>query len=432
MFRRLYPVSRRFDGLRRAFSTSDFPDYTALNLPALSPTMERGSIARWSKGEGDQIDSGDVLCEIETDKATVDFESVDDGFLAKILRDESAGELDVGVPIAIMVDEEEDVAKFKDFKLEDLGMSDDASQTPAAPAPAPTAAAVPAASAAPAAVPEPTTTAPPAGSSRVFASPLARAMARENNVDISFVAGTGPNGRVISFDVEEAVSSGVGASSTVSTTIQVAGGSPDIFATSKQTVPHYYLSVDVDLDAVLQLRQELSVDVSVNDIILKAAALTMAKVPAVNSSWQESSIHQYDHVSINLAMSTDDTFSFPVIRDVDTKGLGSIAEETQLLVEQAEFGEVLDNSTGTFSVYNLGMYGVKHVAPIIIPPQAAALGLGAIRKSVVPGENDDTVQVKHTLPVTMSLDHRVVDGAVGAEWLQCFRSLVQNPMGLLL
>lgn len=440
---------------------SSYPSHEVVGLPALSPTMETGTIASWNMEEGESFGPGDIICSVETDKATVDFEAQDDGVLAKILVQSGSDELEVGTPILITVEEPEDAAAFKDYVLEE--------SAPAAAAPAPAAEApsapAPAAPAAPVAAP---VAVPPVAASggKVVASPLAHMISKELGYDISTIPGTGPDGRIIAADVREFVPSAATeaeglatpapAQEAMAAAAPIAGAgftdyplsesSKEVanrLAQSKRNVPHYYLTVDICMDEVLKLRKELSgaVDdeegLGVYEFIIKAAAKSMKAVPAANASWMDSAVRVYDSVDMNVVVGTGDNLYTPVIRDCGSKGLKSISDELSAAMSAVESGEVTSEfgTVGTFTIMNLGMYGIKSCAPIIREPQACALALGAMENRIVPNDDPDSEEIYKEsvyLTATMSLDHRVVDGAAGAPWLSAFKSYLQSPSSLLL
>lgn len=433
-------------------SFSSYPSHEVVGLPALSPTMETGTIGGWHLVEGESFGPGDVICSVETDKATVDFEAQDDGFIAKILTEVGSDEINVGVPIMITVEEEEDVAAFKDYLLDDATPSPPPeAETPAAEAPAPTSTA-------------PATPAPasPTGG-KVVASPLAHMISKEMGHDISNIPGTGPDGRIIAADVREfvpaavssEVSSAPGQPATVAAPPIVGAGFTDFpisdsarevahrLTQSKKNVPHYYLTVDICMDAVLDLRKELSgavgeeEKIGVYEFIIKAAAKSMKVVPSANGSWMDSAVRLYDSVDMNVVVGSGDKLYTPVIRDCASKGLKAISEELNTAVTAVENEEVSSEfaSVGTFTIMNLGMYGIKSCAPIIREPQSCALALGALENRIVPNddtESDDIYKESVVMTATMSLDHRVVDGAAGAPWLSAFKSHLESPTTLLL
>ena len=467
---------------------SALPSHQVVGMPSLSPTMEAGTIASWAKKEGDSFGPGDVLCEVETDKAVVSFDAQDEGVLAKILVQAGSGEVKVGQPIMIIVEDANDVAAFANY----TPAAAPAAAVPAkAAAPAAAAAAAAAAPSSPPPPPPPSSSSPPPPSSaaagvsllghpgRVFASPSAKALAEQMGHDLRTIPGTGPNGRVVAADVREFVPSVVSQQAAVAApapaaaaaapaaagaaayVVPVAAPIPGMGFTdyplseasravaarltvAKQTVPHYYLTVDLQLGKLLGLRETLNKELgegaslSVNDFLLKAAALASRKVPEANASWHGDFVRQYHAVDINLMVGVGDGLLAPVIRNVDTKGLRALSAEVAGLVAGAEGGGLSSEAlqSGTFTLVNVGMYGVKSVAPIVSLPQACVLGVGAIENRVVPAvvpeEGGEVYQVVPGVTVTLSCDHRVIDGAVGAQWLSAFKSLVEDPVTLLL
>jgi len=439
--------------MSRGFST--YPDHEVVGLPALSPTMEVGTISSWKFAEGASFDAGDVVCEVETDKAVVDFEMQDEGVIAKFLVD-AGSEINVGSPIMITVSDPADVAAFKDYTPEAEASTPD--PKPAA-TPAPTPAPTPPPAAPPAAAP----VAAASSGERVFASPLARKLAKEAGYDISGVSGTGPHGRVIAADIVGFTPAAVAVETFVAEAEVVAAPAASAIAgdgfvdypvseeareiaarltKSKQQVPHYYLSVEIELDAILAMRSELNAtlgddSLSLNDLLVKAAALAMKSVPDVNASWLGTSVRMYDRCDVNVIAGVGDGLVAPVLKDVGSMGLKDLSDGIRAKVEGAEDGSLRpeDCAIGTFSVVNLGMYGVKSASLIVTEPQAAVLGLGAAVEKVVPNEDPDAEQIYRMatmLTATCSFDHRVVDGAVGAEWLATYKKLVENPITMLL
>jgi pyruvate dehydrogenase E2 component (dihydrolipoamide acetyltransferase) len=418
--------------------------------------MESGTIVSWNIAEGDSFGPGDALCSVETDKATMDFEAQDDGFLAKILRQgPDAVDIPCGATIAITVEDEADVAAFKDYVAE-AAAAPPAEAAPE-PAPAPAAPVAP-----PVAAPAPVAAAPSGG--RVVASPLAHMIAKDMGYDLSTISGTGPDGRVIANDVREFVPSvAVSAAPTEATPAQVAMAAPPIpgagytdfpisesakevatrLAQSKKNVPHYYLTVDIGMDELLKLRSTLSEaigedsNLGVYELIVKAAAASMKAVPSANAAWMDSVVRVYDSVDINVVVGTGDKLYTPVIRDCGGKGVKSISDELNSAVEAVESGEFGSEfaTMGTFTVMNLGMYGIKSCAPIIREPQSVALAIGALENRIVPNDDPDSEEIYKEsvmMTATLSCDHRVVDGAVGAQWLSAFKSHLESPSTLLL
>lgn len=457
---------------------SSLPAHSFLPLAALSPTMESGTIVRWNKAEGDEIAAGDIICEVQTDKATVDFEATDDAFLAKILLPEGSEGIAVGTTIGITVEEEDDISFFASYSPGDA-------PSPSVEEDSPNEAQIPVATKATAPLVE-INPALPTSSTRTFASPLARITATAAGLDISQVCGTGPNGRVIKADVDEVLAdpsllactpADLVDTTDPSTTVAVeaVNVAPDVLVgeatgqfsdsspsasrrviaknttLSKTTVPHYYLTVDVQLDALMAARAELNrkLDggaqrISVNDFVIKASALACKAVPETNSAWLGDTIRQYDYVDINVGMSVGNSgLVSPIVRDAHAKGLVAISTRVKDLAARARDGELSldDHAAGTFTISNLGMFGIKNFSAIISQPQACILAVGAGVEHLVPNPaisvtGDDAGVLPYTtmtsMSVTLSCDHRVVDGAVGAQWLQAFKGYMEGPMTMLL
>lgn len=440
-------------GVRQFSSDSGLPPHQEIGMPSLSPTMTEGNIARWLKKEGDKVSPGEVLCEVETDKATVEMECMEEGYLAKILRGDGSSGIQVGEIIAITVEEEGDAAKFKDYSP---SPSSDAAPAPQAPsAPTPPKEEV---SATPA---EPKVSKPSVPSSsgdRIFASPLARKLAEDHNVSLSKIKGTGPDGRIVKADIEDYLASSgkeVSQAPKVDATTVAGLDYTDIphsqirkvtasrLLQSKQTIPHYYLTVDTCVDKLMELRSQLNSlqeasggkRISVNDLVIKAAALALRKVPQCNSSWTNDYIRQFNNVNINVAVQTDNGLYVPVIRDADKKGLSRISEEVKHVAQKAKENSLKpeDYEGGTFTVSNLGgPFGIKQFCAIINPPQAGILAVGSAEKRVIPGAGPDQYKFASFMSVTLSCDHRVIDGAIGAEWLKAFKGYIENPESMLL
>lgn len=452
--------------LQRTFSSNaDLPPHEEIGMPSLSPTMTEGNIARWVKKEGDEVHPGDVICEVETDKATVEMESMEDGYLAKIVKGDGSQGIKVGEVIAITVEEKDDVEKFKDYTPSKSGSGVSETEKPSAPEPSETK--KPSA-------PEPSGTqvsqAPAdhkeniSSSSqkspiedRIFASPLAKKLAEDHNVPLSSIKGTGPDGRIVKADIEDYLASqskespvsarkaseGVGLDFSDIPHTQIRKVTASRLLMSKQTIPHYYLTVDTCVDKLMKLRSELNTlqeasggkRLSVNDLVIKAAALALKKVPRCNSSWTNDYIRQFHNVNINIAVQTDNGLYVPVIRDADKKGLSIISEEVKNLAQKARENSLKpdDFEGGTFTVSNLGgPFGIKHFCAIINPPQAGILAVGTAEKRVVPGVGADQFQFASFMSATLSCDHRVIDGAIGAEWLKAFKGYIENPESMLL
>ncbi|GAA0173152.1 acetyltransferase [Lithospermum erythrorhizon] len=442
----------------RCFSAnSDLPPHQEIGMPSLSPTMTEGNIARWLKKEGDKVSPGEVLCEVETDKATVELECMEEGYIAKILQGDGSNSIKVGEVIAITVEEEEDIAKFKDYTPSASDTAPKAEpKEPSSPTPPKESVQKSVSS------PEPSLSKPsatPASEGRIFASPVARKLAEVNNVPLSSIKGTGPDGRIVKVDVEEYLAShSKGAPAAASKVDNAIAGGIDYvdiphsqirkvtasrLLLSKQTIPHYYLTVDTCVDKLVELRGQLNSlveasggkKISINDLVIKAAALALRKVPPVNSSWTNDYIRQYTNVNINVAVQTDNGLYVPVVRDADKKGLGKISEEVKHLAQRARENSLKpeDYEGGTFTVSNLGgPFGVKQFCAIVNPPQAAILAVGSAEKRVVPGSGPDQFNFASFMSVTLSCDHRVIDGAIGAEWLKAFKGYIENPQTMLL
>ncbi|XP_001943838.2 dihydrolipoyllysine-residue acetyltransferase component of pyruvate dehydrogenase complex, mitochondrial [Acyrthosiphon pisum] len=433
------------------FYATDFPSHIKVALPALSPTMESGTIINWTKKEGERLNEGDKLAEIETDKAIMDFETPEEGYLAKIMVPAGQKDVTVGKLVCIIVENESDVAAFKDFvDNTSAGAPAPAAPSPSpkpstsAPAPPPPAPVAPKASA-------PTKSVPIPIGSRILASPLAKRLATEKGLDLSTIRqGSGLFGSIKSTDLDKAsitssqktaVADGIRGDGFVDKPVtNVRKIIAKRLLESKQTIPHYYLTVDLGLDNIVSLRKRMNellekegVKLSINDFIIKAAALACKKVPEANSSWMDNFIRQYDAVDVSVAVSTETGLITPIVFNADTKGLIAISTDVKELAAKARQGKLQpqEYQGGTFSVSNLGMFGVKSVSSIINPPQSCILGIGAMTQRLVPDKTNGT-RAQDTLQVTLSCDHRVVDGAVGAQWLQAFRRYVEEPHNMLL
>jgi len=419
-------------------------------MPALSPTMESGTVSKWTVSVGDAVRSGDVIAEIETDKATMEVEAVDEGVMAVILVSEGAEGVAVGTPIARLAEDGEAV--------------DDVAASPAASAPAPAAPATtadekPADTPAPAATPAPVS-APSAkdtqskAGGRIFASPLARRIAADQGVDLASLAGSGPHGRILRRDVEAAEtrqsSAGVAAMPTNAPMSAVAGASTveansqmrriiaQRLQESKANAPHFYLTVDCEIDNLLAARRMMNeqagegVKISVNDLVIRAAAMALIAVPKANASWEGENTRYFQHADIAMAVAVDGGLVTPVVWAAEQKGLAALSGITRDLALRAREGKLAPEefSGGSFTISNLGMYGIREFAAVINPPQGAILAVGAGEER--PVVRDGQLAVATVMSVTLSADHRVVDGAVGAEWLQAFKGYIQQPVTMLL
>ncbi|KAM5131810.1 dihydrolipoyllysine-residue acetyltransferase component of pyruvate dehydrogenase complex, mitochondrial [Mantella aurantiaca] len=437
---------------------SSYPTHLKIVLPALSPTMTMGTVQKWEKKVGEKLSEGDLLAEIETDKATIGFEVQEEGYLAKILIAEGTRDVPLGTPLCIIVEKESDVGSFADYK-ETVGAVDikpqPAPSTPAASLPpvTPVAPAVPFA-------PSPAPSSAPKG--RVFVSPLAKKVASERGIDIKQVKGTGPDGRITKKDIEsfvppKVVPAPAAAAPAAQPSPAVAaiptGTFTDIpisnirkviaqrLMQSKQTIPHYYLSIDINMGEILHLRKELNevtksenVKLSVNDFIIKASALSCLKVPEANSSWMDTVIRQNHVVDVSVAVSTPAGLITPIVFNSHIKGLTAISKDVLSLATRAREGKLKPHEFqgGTFTVSNLGMYGIKNFSAIINPPQACILAVGGSENRLIPADNEKGFDVANMMSVTLSCDHRVVDGAVGAQWLAEFKKFLEKPTTMLL
>ena len=442
-----------------------------LLMPALSPTMTEGKLAKWSKKEGEAVKAGDVIAEIETDKATMEFEAIDDGTLGKILVPEGAENVAVNQPIAILLEEGEDQSalaalppRAKKAAAPPAAAKPGVAPGPAAPAipeapekkPAPSGAAAGARPARPA-------------DGRVFVSPLARRLAAQAQLDLRAITGTGPHGRIVQHDVAAALKRGparapaapgaapavpgaapAGAMLSKAQVFALAGNTPytEIPMTgmrrtvarrmveAKTTVPHFYLTIDCDIDPLLRMRSELveagGAKLSVNDFVVKAAALALRKVPRANASWSDEAILLWSEVNIAVAVALDDGLITPIVRNADTKRLPEISAEMRDLGARARSGKLklAEFQGGTFSLSNLGMYGIKDFAAVINPPHGCILAVGAGEQR--PVVKNGALAVGTVMSCTLACDHRVVDGAVGAQYLAEFKKLIEHPAILLM
>ncbi|MEC7983217.1 MAG: pyruvate dehydrogenase complex dihydrolipoamide acetyltransferase [Pseudomonadota bacterium] len=407
-------------------------------MPALSPTMETGTLAKWTVAVGDAVRSGDVIAEIETDKATMEVEAVDDGILASIMVAEGSEGVAVGTPIGRLA--------------EDGESPDDVAAAPASTAPvAPEPAAAPVeepTQPTPAPVPAPAAVSS-APANRIFASPLARRIAADRGVDLASLSGSGPHGRILRRDVEAAETAPaavrpavdqavVQGASTLEPNSQMRRIIASRLQESKQTAPHFYLTVDCEIDALLAARRQMNdqapegVKISVNDLVIRAAAMALIKVPKANASWEGQNTRLFTHADIAMAVAVDGGLVTPVIWAAEKKGLAEIASVSRDLATRARDGKLAPEefTGGSFTISNLGMYGVREFAAVINPPQGAILAVGAGEER--PVVRNGELAVATVMTVTLSADHRVVDGAVGAEWLQAFKGYIEAPVTMLL
>jgi pyruvate dehydrogenase E2 component (dihydrolipoamide acetyltransferase) len=412
-------------------------------MPALSPTMTEGTLAKWIKKEGDVVKAGQVIAEIETDKATMEVEAVDEGVIGKILVAAGTTGVAVNTPIAVLLEEGENASSIS------------AAPAAAAPKPAPTAAPT-----APVAAAAPSAPAPASSGTRVFASPLARRIAEQKNIDLKSLHGSGPHGRIVKSDVENAKA---GASAPQVAKSAPTSSGPDAkqladmlgmdytevpnnnikkvtarrLTEAKQTIPHFYLSVDCVLDNLMAARASMNeaadgaYKLSVNDFIIKANAMALKAYPPANVSWTDDAILQYKHADISIAVATPNGLITPIIKAAETKSLSEISNEMKDLAKRAKEGKLkpVEFQGGSFSISNLGMFGVKNFQAIVNPPQSCIMAVGAGEERVV--VEGGQMVVRTVMTVTLSTDHRSVDGAVGAEYLQFFKKFIENPVLML-
>ncbi len=398
-------------------------------MPALSPTMTAGNLAKWIKNAGDTIKAGDVIAEIETDKATMEVEVVDEGILAKIIVPQGTENVPVGSLIAVILEEGEDESLIEAMIIAAPGQK----ATPA-----------------PAKEEKPKTEVQThvqesKTSDRIFASPLAKRIAEQNGVNLGSISGSGPHGRVIKSDV-------LGSSSTLG----AIGRNPEEYklkahnnirkiiakrlVESKQEIPHFYLNIECNLDKLLEARHDINAvaghppkyKLSVNDLIIKAVSLALRDVPAANASWDDSGIMLYNNVDVSVAVAIDDGLITPVVRNADQKSLTEISNEMKLLAQRAKENKLKPEEFqgGGFTISNLGMYGIRRFNAIINPPQSCILAVGeGVKRPIVA---NDILSIATIMDVTLSCDHRVVDGAVGAQFLKAFREYIEHPVRMLL
>jgi pyruvate dehydrogenase E2 component (dihydrolipoamide acetyltransferase) len=448
-------------------------------MPALSPTMEKGNLAKWLKKEGDKVKSGDVIAEIETDKATMEVEAVDEGTLAKIVVPEGTQDVSVNDVIAVLAGDGEDVKAAGASAAGAPPKAAPAAEAPAAakPAPTPAPAAVPAAKAAtpPAAAPVPqaAAAAPQAnGHARIFSSPLARRLAREAGIELARITGSGPHGRVIARDVAEAKSgkglkapAPAGAPSIASGGAVAPGmsdkqiralfedGSYEVIphdgmrrtiaqrlTASVQTVPHFYLTMDCDIGKLVAAREEINAaapkdkdgkpayKLSVNDFVIKALAVALQRIPNANVSWTDGGMLKHRHSDVGVAVAMPGGLITPIIRKAETKPISVISAEMKDFAVRARARKLKpeEYQGGTTAVSNLGMYGIKDFTAVINPPHATILAVGTGEERAV--VRNGKVEVAQIMSVTLSCDHRAVDGALGAELIGAFKMLIENPV----
>ena len=446
-------------------------------MPALSPTMTEGTLVKWHKQEGDEIVAGDVIAEIETDKATMEVEAVDEGRLGKILVPEGTEGVPVNQPIAILLEEGEDESALEGLQQKPAVSAPEEKREERAEAPRAeiaepvSAAATPST---PAAAAPATSAGQEKSGERIFVSPLARRMAEQAGLDLRQLKGSGPKGRIVKADVEAALA-GKPLEKAAARPAEVAPptaapapaaapagpGAKELadllglkyrqepltnmcrtiarrLSEAKQQVPHFYLTVDCEIDALLELRKQLNertggeVKISVNDFVIRAAALALKQVPEANASFDESGLLFYEQADISVAVATPAGLITPIVKQAENKGLATIAREMKDLASRAREGKLKpeEYQGGTFSVSNLGMFGVRHFQAIINPPQGCILAVGAGEQR--PVVKKGSLSIATVMSCTLSVDHRVVDGAVGAEFIAAFKKLIEDPITMLL
>ena len=438
-------------------------------MPALSPTMEKGNLAKWLKKEGDTVKSGDVIAEIETDKATMEVEAVDEGTIAKIVVPEGTQDVPVNDVIAVLAGDGEDV------KAAGAGAAKPAPKP--AEAPAPKAAAAPAPAPAPAAPPAPApqaaaSSAPQAnGHGRIFSSPLARRLAKEAGIDVARIIGSGPHGRIVARDVEGA-RSGKGLKAPAATPAGGPTWAPSMsdqqvralfeegsyevvphdgmrrtiaqrLTASVQTIPHFYLTIDCDIGKLLTAREEINKQaptdkdkkplykLSVNDFVIKAMAVALQKIPNCNVSWTDGGMLKHKHSDVGVAVAMPGGLITPIIRKAETKTLSAISGEMKDFAARARARRLKpeEYQGGTTAVSNLGMYGINHFTAVINPPHATILAVGTSEER--PVVRGGKIEIAHMMSVTLSCDHRAIDGALGAELIGAFKGLIENPVMMM-
>ncbi|RYP58954.1 hypothetical protein DL769_008746 [Monosporascus sp. CRB-8-3] len=431
---------------------ASFPSHTVVKMPALSPTMTSGGIGAWQKKPGDAIAPGEVLVEIETDKAQMDFEFQEEGVIAKILKEAGEKDVPVGSPIAVLVEEGTDIAPFEAFSLADAGGDAPATATKEEKKPESESQAA-------------ATTSAPEPSPEEYASEgklenalnrepnatlAAKRLAKEKGIVLSSLKGSGPGGKITEEDVKKASS---GAPPAVSISAAAAFQDTPLsnmrrtiakrLQESTQNNPHFFVSSKISVTKLLKLRQALNSSgegkykLSVNDFLIKAIAVASRKVPAANSAWQGDSIRQYNTVDVSVAVATPNGLITPIVTGVEARGLESISAKVKELAKKARDNKLKpeEYQGGTISISNMGMNpAVDNFTAVINPPQAAILAVGTTKKVAIPAETEEGASIEwdDQITVTASFDHKVVDGAVGAEWIKEFKNVVENPLELLL
>ena len=426
-----------------------------IKMPALSPTMTTGTLAKWLVSEGDRVNSGDVIAEIETDKATMEVESVDDGIMAKIFVDAGAENVAVGAVIAVLAEDGETASDVAKNSVQDSSVAPSASsavteaKAPAEPVPIRDARPVPAQVTAPA-VAAPATQNANTDKPRIFASPLARRIAADRGIALDGIVGSGPYGRILRRDVESADVSPIAQTTAIQADAVQRGDSylvansqmrkviANRLQESKQQAPHFYLTVDCMIDRLLEAREALNaragegIKISVNDMIIRAAAMALIAVPEANASWEGDNTRIFRHADIAMAVAIDGGLITPIVWAAEQKGLAALSQVTADLAARARDGKLTagEYTGGSFTISNLGMFGIREFAAVINPPHGGILAVGAGEQR--PVVIDGNLAVATVMSVTLSADHRAVDGAVGAKWLQAFKGFVESPVTMLL
>lgn len=400
-------------------------------MPALSPTMSKtgGKIVKWHKKEQDKIEVGDVIAEIETDKAIMEFESVDEGTMAKILVPEGTSGVPVNQLIALILEEEEDQDALNNYTATPSRSNDETKKDEIKKEDKE----------------KPNVATHKNDEDRIKISPIAKKIAQNEGVNINQLKGTGPYGRIIKADVLESLSSDVKLencerANTEDIATEVSNMRQIIaqrLVESKQTIPHFYLTVDCKIDKLISLKNEINTTienskVTINDLVIKAVALSMRKFPDINSSWISNKILKYSNVDISIAVALDDGLITPIVKNADKKSILSISQEVKALASKAKSGKLKPEEFqgGGFTISNLGMFGIKTFSAIINPPQSCIMAVGASEKR--PIVENEKVEIAEMMAVTLSVDHRAVDGALGAKFLNAFKHYIENPLSMLI
>jgi pyruvate dehydrogenase E2 component (dihydrolipoamide acetyltransferase) len=418
-------------------------------MPALSPTMEEGTLAKWLVKEGDEVKSGDLIAEIETDKATMEVEAVDEGVIGKILVSEGQESIKVNQPIAVLLEKDEslsdlviennvtdepnEVIKETKVEISDVVVLNNEPKNKS--------------------VSEEANSkinnnlSKSSNSSRLFATPLAKRLAKQMDIDLSLLKGSGPNGRILKFDVEnfkgdkKLNTNQVSISNDTSEIVKNSSMRKTIaerLVKSKNEAPHFYLSIDCNIEELLKARSSINsmsngeYKISVNDMIIKAASATLIKVPKANASWENENTRYFKNTDISVAVAIEGGLITPIVKNVELKGLQEISQDMKVLAQKAKEGKLMPEEYvgGSFSISNLGMYGIKEFSAVINPPQGCILAVGAGEQRAIVINNQ--ISIATMMTVTLSCDHRVVDGAVGAEFLSKFKEFIENPSLMLL